>query len=133
MSHESREGATRPHVLLVDDQAVIVDVTRRVLEYSGLEVTAYTSSEDALRVFLDDPGRFDIAITDRDMPGLDGSHLATHLWGLRPQLPVLFVSAMDDAVVFDAGAPVGPYRELFKPYDTSKLVQELMGLLNERT
>jgi len=64
-------------VLLVDDQEVIVEVTRRVLEYHGIDVAVFTSSSDALAAFQDAPEAFDVAVVDRDMPDLDGAALAT--------------------------------------------------------
>ena len=54
-----------------------MEVTRRVLEYHGIDVAAFTSSSDALAPFQDAPEAFDVAVVDRDMPDLDGAALAT--------------------------------------------------------
>ena len=123
---------TIEHVLVVDDQAAIVDITRRVLEYSGFAVTPFTSSVEALRSVREQPERFDLVIADRDMPGLDGAELAREVWRLRKSLPVLFVSAMDDRIAFGTESATGPHGHLSKPYETDTLVASVRALLAEK-
>ena len=116
------------HVLVVDDHAATVEITRRVLEYSGFAVTAFTSSIEALRVLREHPGQFDLMIADQDMPDLSGVDLARLAWQVRHSLPVLFISAMVERITFDAGTTVGRYLQLSKPYDTDALVASTRAL-----
>jgi DNA-binding response OmpR family regulator len=120
------------HVLVVDDQAAIVDITRRVLEYSGFAVTPFTSSVEALHSLRERPERFDLVIADRDMPELDGAELAREVWRVRSSLPVLFVSAMDDRIAFEPECVTGRHGQLSKPYDTDALVASVKALVAEK-
>lgn len=118
-------AARRPRVLLVDDQAAIVTVTSRVLDYHGYNVTPFTSSREALERYIEQPDRFDVALLDRNMPDVDGPELATRLWRCRPEFPVVFMSALEGDVPFPPGTHAGPHTHLVKPYETDQLVQAL--------
>ncbi|MFC1592358.1 response regulator, partial [Thermodesulfobacteriota bacterium] len=56
-------------VLLVDDEEVIVDMVRGMLERLGYSVTSTTSSPDALERFSEAPDSFDLVLSDQTMPG----------------------------------------------------------------
>jgi CheY-like chemotaxis protein len=60
------------HLLLVDDEEQLLDMQRQMLERLGYEVTATSSSVDALDVFRRNPAAFDLMITDQTMPHLTG-------------------------------------------------------------
>ncbi len=55
-------------ILLVDDEPLVVDVTKIRLKKLGYEVTALTSSIAALESFRVQPEAFDLVITDQSMP-----------------------------------------------------------------
>ena len=121
------------HVLIVDDQPAIVDITRRVLEYGGFSVTTFTSSIEALRSLREHPNRFDLVVADRDMPEVDGPELARQVWRMSVSLPVLFVSAIEDHVTFGTEGPIGRYEQLAKPYEADALVASVRALTAART
>ena len=67
------------HILLVDDEEMLVEVLGDMLRLLGYRVTATTSSVEALSLFLANPADFDLLITDMTMPGLTGDRLTAEV------------------------------------------------------
>jgi len=59
------------------------------LEYQGYSVEAQTSSIKALDLFLADPDRYNLVITDQTMPDLTGFDLAARIHKVRPDIPIV--------------------------------------------
>jgi len=83
-------------ILIVDDEKDIVFLIRQMLESLGYQVTARTSSLEALQAFENQPDKYDLVITDQSMPNMNGEELARRLTGIRPQLPVLLCTGFSD-------------------------------------
>ena len=64
------------HILIVDDEEMLVDMMQQVLEQLGYTVSAHTDSAEALKAFLACPRAYDLLITDMTMPGMTGTGLA---------------------------------------------------------
>ncbi|MDF3823481.1 response regulator, partial [Leptospira sp. 96542] len=58
----------------------------------GYAPVGYTSSVKALQAFRADPARFDLVLTDQQLPELGGTELVTRLKALRPQLPAILMT-----------------------------------------
>lgn len=123
---DSTDDATHTRtILVVDDQAVVLGVVERMLRQLGLRVHATTSPHEALRILQDDAD-IDLLLTDVRMPEIGGIDLARRARKLRPQLPVLFMSAFVDADE-SAGPLNGPL--LPKPFTRYDLEQQVLALL----
>ena len=92
------------HVLFVDDDELLVDMTSEMLTRGGCIVTGETSGMDALRQFSEHPDDFDIAIIDPRMPVISGLELAQRFRRIQPGFPVILyggdisLSLLHDAV-----------------------------------
>jgi two-component system chemotaxis sensor kinase CheA len=72
-------GGASPHsVLLIDDAPFFRNMLSPMLKAAGYSVTAVGSAEEALAL-VQDGRRFDVAVTDIEMPGMDGFALASEL------------------------------------------------------
>ncbi len=73
------------HVLVVDDDAVVLDAVRKALRQDDLAIDAVQSAAEALALLAAQP--YALVITDLMMPGIDGLGLLQHLkqTGLRPR------------------------------------------------
>ena len=58
----------KERILFVDDEEIIVNSVRNMLEHLGYKVTTLVDSEEALRLFSADPAQFDLVMTDQTMP-----------------------------------------------------------------
>jgi len=77
------------HILVIDDEEVLLDLVSEVLEEHGYTVTALTSAPDARDIFLGRPSAFDLVVTDEKMPELSGTDLAQEILAVRPDIPVI--------------------------------------------
>ena len=123
----SAEFGLADRILLVDDDAAVRTVMRRVLAQAGLSVTEAGSGDQAA-LLLDQPGGFDILVTDVQMPGMrDGLSLATDWRTRAPGRPLLFVTGGSDKLRPDQ---LGPQEAMIcKPFPRAGLVDAVRRLL----
>ncbi len=107
-------------ILFVDDESMLVNVGKAMLERIGYTVTAQTDSRAALRLFKDDPARFDLVITDQAMPYLSGVELAGQFLLLRPDLPIILCTGFSASVNERQAKRIGIKEYALKPvrFDT---------------
>jgi PAS domain S-box-containing protein len=82
-------------ILFVDDETMIVDIAKRMLESLGYHVVAKTNAAEALEAFRKDPDGFDLVVTDMTMPKLTGLDLAEKIFQVRPGFPVVLCTGFD--------------------------------------
>ncbi len=85
-------GSRGQHVMVIDDDEVMVATVEALLQRAGFRVSAYTSPRAALRALAAAPAAYDVVVTDFNMPQLDGLQVATEARRLRPGLPVIVSS-----------------------------------------
>jgi PAS domain S-box-containing protein len=79
-------------VLLVEDEDIVRELARRVLERSGYTVLACPDGATALDVAFNHDGPIDLLLTDVVMPGLRGYEVAAKVVEARPETRVLYMS-----------------------------------------
>lgn len=87
-----RLSATKKQILFVDDEQSLVLLGADLLDEFGYAVTCAFNGEEALLLFQQKPGGFDIIITDESMPGISGIELAQELCCISPLIPVILCS-----------------------------------------
>jgi CheY-like chemotaxis protein len=97
----------RATILVVDDDADVLELTAEVLEGAGYEVLTASGAEPALEL-LRGTAKVDLLLTDIVMPGLNGLGLADEAKRLRPGLRVLYASAFVKTAPFGDGTQGGP-------------------------
>jgi len=87
-------------VLLVEDEDVVRNLSKEILETYGYSVLVAANGSEGLRVGKEFEGHIDLVITDVIMPLMSGREMAEGLKTIRPDTPVLFMSGFtDDAIV----------------------------------
>ncbi len=122
MLHPSRQHtpeARGKRILLVDDEAMVRDSTRMLLEIDGHTVVDAENGAKALEAFA--AGEFDLVITDFRMAGMDGGDLTTRIKQAAPRTPVIILTAWPG----DVSASVPADMILAKPYKLEELRQAL--------
>jgi CheY-like chemotaxis protein len=114
-------------VLLVEDQALLRESLRTMLEFDGHQVTEAGNGAEALNLFK--IAEFDLVITDLEMPVMKGDKLAVKIRSLAPSLPILMITASERARV-GPGNPVDAL--LNKPLRVADLRGALGKLLSVR-
>ena len=78
-------------ILVVDDEPLVCDAVRMMLEFDGHVVETARSPKDALAML--DKGKFDLVITDFEMPVMKGDELAAAIKTRDPKQPVILITA----------------------------------------
>jgi PAS domain S-box-containing protein len=125
----ARKHGLSGHVLLVDDEEMVRDFMRELLEGWGLQVCVARDGAEARDAVARAPQDYDAVITDQTMPRLTGVELARELAVLRPALPVVLYSGYADAIT-DAQVQAAGIRALVrKPVEPAALRAALEPLL----
>ncbi|RPH38108.1 MAG: response regulator [Desulfobulbaceae bacterium] len=103
------------HILLVDDEPMLVEMGHKMLERLGYRVTSMTGSVEALRAFQDQPQVFDLVITDQTMPVMTGSDLARHMLQIRPDLPIILCTGYSSHISEEKARALGIQGFAMKP------------------
>ena len=120
-------GKARPRVLCVDDEPVILQILRRLLEVQGFEAVICNKPQDAVASFGD--GDFDVVITDIHMPGMDGMALMRALRERQPDLPVVVVTGHGTVDTAIQALREGATGMLVKPFTGAELLAEVRRAL----
>ena len=126
---ERRLARASHRVLLVDDSLFFRNMLSPLLKAAGYAVTSLASAKDALTL-LQDGERFDVVITDIDMPGMDGFELTSAV-RRDPRialLPIIALSSLVNAEAIERGRRVGLHDYVAK-FDR----QGLIAALKEQT
>ena len=115
-------------VLLVEDEAMLREAVRRVLDRAGFQVVEAADAEEAEELVADGC-RPDLLLTDVILPGRSGPQLAASLRRDRPALPVLFASGYTAAALEAHDLPAQPYTLVEKPFALDRLIAEVRALL----
>jgi two-component system response regulator PilR (NtrC family) len=118
------------HVLVVDDEEDIRDVLDFELSRRGFAVTTAESGEQAIAFAL--ARRFQVAITDLKMPGLDGLETLRALKEIDPALPVVVATGFASQETNVECAERGAFGCLWKPFELHELVTMVRAALAAR-
>ena len=115
-------------VLVVDDSCTVRTQIQRILQSAGYEVLLAEDGERAIEMLEHKP---DLMILDIIMPGMDGYDVLETMKRLDEsysQLPVLFLTSMDNQALRLLGQEYGAY--LQKPVDATHLINTIENLSN---
>jgi len=119
-------------ILFVDDEKVFVDIIQPMLEKLGYEVTARTSSIEALEAFRNNPEGFDLVITDMAMPNMTGKDLAKELMTIRPDIPIILCTGFSDQIDEYKAKVMGINAFLMKPVVTRQIANAIREVLDKK-
>jgi two-component system cell cycle sensor histidine kinase/response regulator CckA len=124
----SYEAAT---ILLVEDEAALRGLMRRLLERSGYNVLEAEHGAHALLQCERHEGAIDLVVSDIVMPTMGGREMAQQLRVLRPNSRLLFVSGFTDDEVIREGSVISGSAYLQKPFSPSRLIAKIEEMLHE--
>ena len=116
------------HILCVDDDESIVFLMRRLLGLQGYRVSGYTDPHEALAAVRAEPGQFDLAVTDYNMPGMSGLELARALREIRADLPVALASGYITEELRAEAPAAGVIELIYKPNTADELCEAVARL-----
>jgi two-component system cell cycle sensor histidine kinase/response regulator CckA len=117
-------------ILLVDDEKMILDVGRQMLEKVGYRVLTSQSGEEALDVYAHFRQRIDLVILDMIMPDLSGGETFNRLKGIDPEVKVLLSSGYSMEGQAKVILASGCRGFIQKPFTIHSLSQKIRGILD---
>jgi len=130
--YDSQEALPRgtEHILLVDDEKSIADVTTNMLERLGYKVTVRISSFDALEAFRNLADRIDLLIADLTMPQMTGLQLYREIKKIRPDIKVIICTGFSEQLDSRNSKAIGIEGFLHKPVVMSELARCVRSVLD---
>ncbi len=119
------------HVLVVDDEESVRQVTRSVLEFSGFTVEEAADGAAGVAVFQRDPARFAAVLLDLTMPHMDGEEAFRQLRLLNPQVRVVLMSGFNRVEAINRFVGKGLAGFVQKPFAVEILIAELRRVLSK--
>ncbi len=116
------KGSMR-RVLVVDDDALVREVISAYLSEDGYTVALAVNGREGLEKFS--AGEFDIVLTDRSMPEMEGDELAREIKKIRPNVPVILVTGFGDIMAATGDKPEGVDVIMSKPFTMAGLQNTL--------
>jgi diguanylate cyclase len=122
----------RAKILLVDDEAIIRQLTARILGDLGHQVVEAGNGEEALRLVHEQPP--DLILLDIMMPGVSGIEVCRQLRAnmLTKSIPVIVVSGANAKKALEESVIAGADDFLAKPIDTLELMVRVRSMLRVR-
>ncbi|MGB3210284.1 MAG: PAS domain S-box protein [Desulforhopalus sp.] len=117
------------NILFIDDEEMLAEMGKSMLERLGYKVTVETNSIEALNTIKNQPNRFDLVITDHTMPGMTGSDLARRMLQIRPGLPIILCTGFSNMISEEKARIYGIKGFALKPLakkDLASLIRKIL-------
>jgi len=129
--HRGQEGIVRGQgtVLLVDDEDMVLEIGRALLETMGYQVLTARDGEEAIRLYESRGSAIDLVLLDVVMPGLGGGEVFDRLKSMNPDMKCLLLSGYsidgEATEIIQRGCD-GFIQKPFKLRDLSKSIREIL-------
>jgi FixJ family two-component response regulator len=122
---------TAPAIAVVDDDASVRRALQRLLRSAGFAVETFATA----REFLDSGHWAQTAclVLDIHLPGMSGLELQEHLAVSGAPIPIVFITAHDDATVRERANRAGAVSYLRKPFDQGTLIEAIGRAIGQDT
>jgi signal transduction histidine kinase len=117
-------------VLIVEDEAALREVTKRILARNGYQVITAGSGPEALAVAVAHPGAIHLLVTDVVMPQMLGKEVAERMRAIKPDIEVLFMSGYARPVLASQGRLDPNVALVEKPFSEASLLAMAGQVLN---
>ena len=114
-------------VAIVDDDRSIQNALKDLMESAGLSARCFGSAEEFLE--SDQQNQTACLVTDIRMPGMSGLELQAKLKAEGSRIPMIFITAHDDAKMKMQAMKAGAVEFLSKPFDDEVLLEKVRAAL----
>lgn len=122
---------SKGRILIVDDDIVVRDSLGKWFESEDFDVTISPGAAPALEILSHD--RFDLALVDIKMPGVDGIELQAKLKEVDPAMPVVIMTGYASVETAVRALKNGAYDYITKPFDPDELVHLVSNAIAHRS
>jgi DNA-binding NtrC family response regulator len=122
-------GEASGMVLVVDDEEIIRDAARRMIEHAGFDVVTAADGDQALRVYLQHHSEIVCVILDLTMPKKSGEETLRELRKINPNIRVILTSGFSEDSATERFADLGLAGFVQKPYQLDAMVHAIRRAL----
>jgi CheY-like chemotaxis protein len=108
-------------ILFVDDEKLLLETGKELLESLGYRVETRASSIDALEAFRAQPDKYDLIVSDMTMPKITGEHLAVEIKKIQPNVPIILCTGFSKRLNSEKMIKIGVAKVLMKPVTINEL------------
>ena len=119
-------------IMVVDDDESIRMATREFLEDCGYQVSSFQNGVQAFQEFKKDPYRFDLIITDMNMPQMAGDELSGKILKIRKNLPIILCTGYSENITEVKAIEIGIAKYVQKPVLNQKLAFLIREVLDKK-
>ncbi len=130
-SEASGSAPSAVHVLLVDDDALVLRTAQRLLVRAGFRVSAAESGFDALVALSAPDNDVAVIVTDVMMPGLSGPQFVAERRALGDVRPVIYVSGYTGDALPSGYQPEAGASLISKPFTSAELVEAINAVIGQ--
>ncbi len=108
-------------ILVIDDELDMLMLIRMIIEDStDYEVETTNNPSEGLKMLAERD--YDLVITDLKMPGMDGLEVSEELWKIRPDIPVIIITAYGSPEAADEALKKGVADFITKPFRKDTMI-----------
>jgi two-component system cell cycle sensor histidine kinase/response regulator CckA len=115
-------------ILFIDDEALLVKLGEDILRRLNYTVRGCTDAAEAMACFRESPERFDLIISDMNMPHMSGTRVVAEARRIRPAIPIIICSGYSDDMDESRATALG-CRYIQKPIDIKALADTVRKAL----
>lgn len=127
---DKKPSKGQERIMVVDDEASILDSTAELLKDAGYQVSAYCNPIKAFEDYKQNPSDFDLVVTDMTMPGMTGDVLAKKMLQINPSIPVILCSGYTDRLSEVDASESGIRKFLQKPIISQPLAEVIREVVD---
>lgn len=129
LSSKENYASLTGKVLVIDDEVSLMRLAEEFLESWGCDVMAVSSVQEALLIANENPGYFDLIITDYTMPGMNGAELLHEVKRSQSDMKAIMWSGFNEEIDAERAREFGVDIYLDKPVSPSHLFESVKSLL----
>jgi PAS domain S-box-containing protein len=108
-------------ILFVDDERLLLEIGKELLESLGYRVETRASSIDAFEAFRVNPAKYNLIVSDMTMPKMSGEQLAVKIKAIKPNAPIILCTGFSTRLNSEKLMKIGIAKVLMKPVTINEL------------
>lgn len=125
--HENK----KPTVLIVEDEDVLRQMTKKTLEKRGFEVFEAPNGVEAIDLFCKNKYRIDAVLMDIGLPGMSGISCLQQILNINPKANIIIASAYSQRATVQQALSTGAKAYVAKPYDWDYMENTIISVINK--
>ena len=119
-------------ILVVEDEALLLELLKILLESNGYKILTATDGEEAIQIYSQHANQIDLVLTDYGLPKLTGTAVFEKFRQINPNVKVIFASGYFEPEIRTELENAGARAFLQKPYVTEEVLLKVRRVLDEK-